>query len=72
MASPISRGEVSQMEERILSNVMSTAMAIEALETILVAKGLLKDDELMVAVADLLKSKKEQAGAAAVSPLEVT
>lgn len=72
MASPISRGEVSQMEERILSNVMSTAMAIEALETILVAKGILKDDELMTAVSELLKSKKEQAGAAAISPLEVT
>lgn len=72
MASPISRGEVSQMEDRILSNVMSTAMAIEALETLLVQKGVLKDDELMTAVTELLKSKKEQAAADAVSPLEVT
>lgn len=72
MASPISRGEVSEMEERILSNVMSTAMALEALETLLIQKGVLKDDELMAAVADLLKNKKEQAAADAVSPLEVT
>lgn len=72
MASPISRDEAKQMEDRLFSNVMSTAIAVEALETLLVAKGILKDDELMKAVGELLKNKKEQAGVAAISPVEVT
>lgn len=72
MGSPISRQEVSLMEDRLLSNVMSTASAIEALETLLVAKGILKDDELMAAVKELVKQKHEQADAAVKSPLEIT
>ena len=70
MREPISRGEVSAMEERLVTNVGSTAAAIEALEEILVSKGILKDSELMEAVGALLERKAEQAkAAAATSPI---
>lgn len=72
MASPISRQEASLMEQRLQSNVMSTAAAIEALENLLIEKGILKDDELMAAVKKLVEQKHEQVEAAGKSPIEVT
>lgn len=65
MSQPISRGEVAAMEDRLLSNVMSCAAGLEALETILIRRGVMKDDELMTEVKALLKQKQEQAEASA-------
>lgn len=65
MASPISRNEAMAMEDRILMNVASCAAGIEALEKLLIEKGILKEDELMTAVKDLLEKKTEQVKAAA-------
>jgi len=65
MAQPISRNEASLMEDRILEKVLSTAVAIEALETILIRRKILVDDEVMTEVKALLKQKQEQAEASA-------
>lgn len=67
MHGPITRQEASAMEDRLLQNVLSTACAIEALEEILITKGILEKDQLLKAVGELLKLKKEQAAAAQVS-----
>ena len=70
MASPISRNEAVALEDRIMQNVLSVAVSIEALETLLIRKNLFADDELMAEVKTLLKQKQEQVNASAsVSPL---
>jgi hypothetical protein len=61
MQLPITRAEASAMEDKMLAHIISTATAIEALETILVSKGILRDNELMEVIAVLLKTKNEQA-----------
>jgi len=67
MQQPVSRGEATMMEDRLLTNILSTATAIEALEGLLVKQGLLKDNELMAEVKRLLEQKTEQVNAAAES-----
>jgi hypothetical protein len=67
MQGPISRNEAQMMEDRIYTHVLSTATAIEALDTLLTKKGILADNELLNAVAELLKTKSEQVSAAAES-----
>jgi len=67
MQGPISRNEAQMMEDRICTHVLSTATAIEALDTLLTKKGILADNELLNAVAELLKTKSEQVSAAAES-----
>jgi len=63
MAKPLSRAEAQALEDRMLAHVMSCACGIEALEIILVKQGLLKKDELMEAVKELLEKKSKQAAA---------
>lgn len=67
MASPISRAEAMQMEERLTMNAASCAAGLEALEGILVKQGILKENELMAAVKSLIEQKGDQAHAAAVT-----
>jgi len=70
MQQPLSRGEAQLLEDRLYTHILSTATAIEALDTLLIKKGILADNELMDAVKELLKTKSEQTYAAAVtSPL---
>lgn len=61
MQQPVSRGEAQLLEDRIYVHILSTATALEALDTLLTKKGILADSELMDAVKELLKSKSEQA-----------
>lgn len=67
MQSPVSRGEAQAMEDRVYTHILSTATAIEALDTLLTKKGILADNELLNAVAELLKTKTEQVAAASQS-----
>ena len=67
MAEPLTRREAEALQDSLLGHIMSTATAIEALETLLIAKGHLKDNELMDTVKDLLKKKTEQVSAASES-----
>jgi hypothetical protein len=73
MQAPVSRLEAQALEDRIYTHVLSTAMAIEALDTLLTKKGILKGNELLDAVSELVKIKSDQLGAAAApkSVLEV-
>lgn len=61
MAAPIARGEVFQFGEVQLQHLASLALAIEALEDILVGSGVLEPDELM----DRMKFLAEQKAAVA-------
>jgi hypothetical protein len=47
MASPVARGEVAQYGELQLQHIASLALAIEALEDLLVGAGVLDIDELL-------------------------
>ncbi len=57
---PVSRGEAISRENMLLQNVASTAMAVEALESLLVERGILKDNEILDKMADLMKEKMAQ------------
>lgn len=64
MAGPIARGEVAQFGEAQAMHIASLALAIEALELLLVQRDILKADELMELMKSLSEQKREQAAAA--------
>jgi hypothetical protein len=64
MAGPIARGEVAQFGEAQAMHIASLALAIEALEQLLVKRDVLKADELMDLMKSLASQKQEQALAA--------
>jgi hypothetical protein len=64
MSAPIARGEVFQFGEVQLQHIASLALAIEALEDLLVGSGVLDRDELMDCMQLLAARKAEQAAAA--------
>lgn len=63
MASPVARGEVYQLGETQMMHLASLALAMEALEDILVGAGVLDRDELMDCMELIAKRKAEQATA---------
>lgn len=65
MSSPVARGEVFQLGEAQAQHIASLALALEALEDILVGCGVLEPDELMSVMDVLARRKAEQAQAAA-------
>ena len=67
MAQPIARGEVAQFGEAQALHIASLALAIEALEQLLVQRDILKADELMDLMKALASQKSEQAIAAAAA-----
>ena len=67
MAGPIARGEVAQFGEAQALHIASLALAIEALEQLLVHRDILKADELMELMKALASQKSEQALAAAAA-----
>lgn len=64
LASPISRGESVQRDSQVQASLVSTALALESLELLLVSKGILKEDELMDRLSVLVKERAQQARAA--------
>lgn len=64
MQSPVARGEVYQLGEVQMQHLASLALAMEALEDILVGAGVLDRDELMDCMAILAERKAEQVKAA--------
>jgi hypothetical protein len=52
------------MAQALFANVASVALTIEALEILLVSKGILADNELMTALEKLAQEKSEQVRAA--------
>jgi hypothetical protein len=64
MAAPIARGEVAQLEEVQLQHIASLALAIEALDVLLVEKGLFADNEIMDRMKVLAQQKADVAIAA--------
>jgi hypothetical protein len=52
------------MAQALFANVASVALTIEALEILLVSKGVLRDNELMEALEKLAREKSEQVKAA--------
>lgn len=63
MATPVMRGEVYNMGELQLQHIASLALAVEALENILIERGLLLDDELMDRMQMLAHEKQQIAEA---------
>lgn len=71
MASPPARGEMLEYQRGLLENVTSVALALEALDRLLIAKGILKDNELLDEIKVLVELKTEQNNAqAAAAPEE--
>lgn len=64
MAGPVARGEVFQLGEVQMQHLASLALALEALEDILVGEGVLERDELMDTMHVLATRKREQVEAA--------
>lgn len=64
MSQPIARGEVMQFGELQIQHLASLALAIEALEDILVGRGVLEQDELMDTMKLMATHKAEQVAAA--------
>jgi hypothetical protein len=64
LMAPASRAELVNGTEHLLSNVMSVALAVEALELLLIERGVLKTDELMDRIKLLAAEKAEQVNAA--------
>lgn len=65
MAAPPSRSEVLSGENELRMNIASTAIAVEALELLLVERGILKDNEVLDKMKVLMEEKKMQAQAQA-------
>jgi hypothetical protein len=65
MCSPVARGEVFQLGEVQMQHLASLALAVEALEDILIGKGVLEPDELMDTMRLMAEAKREVAAAAA-------
>jgi hypothetical protein len=64
MASPIARGEVAQLGKLHLHHIASLALAMEAIDTLLVEKGLFADNEIMDRMKVLATKKADIAIAA--------
>lgn len=64
MSAPIARGEVFSLGEVQMQHLASLALAVEALEDLLVGRGLLDRDELMDCMELMAQQKREQAEAA--------
>ena len=64
MASPPPRAEIFSQTSQLFNQVSSVALAIESLESLLISKGVLKDNELMEAIEALVRAKSEQVQAA--------
>jgi hypothetical protein len=64
MSSPVMRGEVASFGEAQLQHIASLALALEALEDILVGRGVLDRDELMDTMLLMSQQKAEVAVAA--------
>jgi hypothetical protein len=64
MAAPPPRAEIFSQTTQLFNQVSSVALAIESLETLLIAKGVLKDNELMESIESLVRAKSEQVQAA--------
>jgi len=64
MSTPVARGEVYQLGETQLQHLASLALAIEALEDILVGSGVLEQEQLMDCMKLLAARKAEQIAAA--------
>ena len=61
MATPVMRGEVVAIGEAQAQHIISIAIAVEALENILVQAGILYDGELMERAKEVAALKHEQA-----------
>lgn len=63
MLAPIPRAEMYQRTDQLLQNVSSVAFALEALDLLLVEKGILKENELLDKIKALVESKAAQVAA---------
>jgi hypothetical protein len=64
MSTPVARGEVYQLGELQMQHLASLALALEALEDILVGAGVLEHEQLMDCMKLLAARKAEQVAAA--------
>lgn len=64
LAAPPARGEMLSSISTLQQHVTSVAIAIEALEILLMTAGILKENELMEQIESLIKAKAEAAQAA--------
>ena len=62
------RSRTTQGLEALSMNVASVALGIEALEKLLIDKGVLKDDELMQYLEKMVKEKSEPSESRIVCP----
>jgi hypothetical protein len=60
LASPMSIGDSLNQTNQLLENVASVAVAIEAVESLLVEKGILGDDAVLGRMRALMEAKKAQ------------
>lgn len=67
MSQPIARGEVAQFGEAQAMHIASLALAIEALEQLLIQRDLLQVDELINLMKALAEQKQQQMAAAQAS-----
>jgi len=70
MQTPVARGEVFQLGEVQMQHLASVALAIEALEDLLVGRGVLEPDELMTTMRVMALAKREVAEAAQAAAQE--
>lgn len=60
MAAPAPRGEVYSGMDTLQRHVVALALTLEALDTLLIKKGVLADDELIGELQELMKVKAAQ------------
>ena len=71
MQTPVARGEVFQLGELQAQHIASLALALEALEDILVGRGVLDTEELMDTMKLMAERKAEVAVAASAAQGQV-
>ncbi len=64
MSSAPARGEMIETAGAMQREIVSVALAIEAVETLLIERGILKDNEVMERIQVLAAQKREQENAA--------
>jgi len=67
MATPVSRGETINVTMSLEQHLTSVALAIEALDTLLVEKGILADNEILDKMKVLAETKRAQMEAEAAT-----
>ena len=67
MSTPVSRGETINVTLGLEQQLASLALAMEALDTLLIAKGVLIDNELLDKMKSLANEKKAAVEAEAVA-----